>query len=187
MEVPNDLKFLWKNRLEPKIQFWVPLQYIYELIGDQIPNFPWTLHWNQKYLKSQDTNSVSLHLKLLPLTFSRRQEQYPRKSIDSLDNRCPWLDWQVILKVTGLYLLHLHQKCTWPLNIGILVFQGGFFLRSHLGHVGVMWPTQGCFLDLANLQNQDGGLANRTKLTNTAKTMNPKLTRQGGFSELYFF
>ena len=122
VEVPNDLKFLWKNRLEPKIQFWVPLQYIYELIGDQIPNFPLTLHWNQKYLKSQDTNSVSLHLKLLPLTFSRRQEQYPRKSIDSLDNRCPWLDWQVILKVTGLYLLHLHQKYTWPLSIGIFSF-----------------------------------------------------------------
>ena len=101
-KLQNDLKFLWKNRLEPKIQFWVPLQHIYELIGDQIPNFPLTLHWNQKYLKSQDTNSVSLHLKLLPLTFSRRQEQCPRKSIDSLDNRCPWLDWQVILKVTGL-------------------------------------------------------------------------------------
>ena len=42
------------------------------------------------------------------------------------------------------------------------------------------------FLDLANFTNQNGGLANRTKLTNTAKTMNPKLTRQGGFSELYF-
>ena len=127
VEVQNDLEFLWKDRLEPKIQFWVPLQYIYELIGDQIPNFPLTLHWNQKYLESQDTNSVSLHLKFLPLTFPRRQEQYPRKSIDSLDNRCPWLDWQVILKVTGLYLLHLYQKCTWPLNVGILTFQGGFF------------------------------------------------------------
>ena len=34
VEVQNDLKFLWKERLEPKIQFWVPLQYIYELIGD---------------------------------------------------------------------------------------------------------------------------------------------------------
>ena len=150
VEVWYDLKFLWKNRLETKIQFWVPLQCIYELIGDQIPNFPLTLHWNQKYLKSQDTNSVSLHLKLLPLTFSRRQEQYPRKSIDSLDNRCPWLDWQVILKVTSLYLLNLYQKCTWPLNIGIFSFLRWLFLRSHLGHVGVMWPTQGWFLDLAN-------------------------------------
>ena len=50
------------------------------------------------------------------------------------------------------------------------------------GHV----TNTGIFLDLANFTNQDGGLANRTKLTNTAKTINPKLTRQGGFSELYF-
>ena len=34
VEVWYDLKFLWKDRLGPKIQFWVPLQYIYELIGD---------------------------------------------------------------------------------------------------------------------------------------------------------
>ena len=115
-------------------------------LGDQIPNFPLTLHWNQKYLKSQDTNSVSLHLKLLPLTFPRRQKQCLRKSIDSLDNRCPWLDWQVILKVTGLYLLHLHQKCTWPTNIVNLNFSRWLFLGSHLGHVEVMWPAQGCFL-----------------------------------------
>ena len=155
-------------------------------LGIKYQIFLLTLHWNQKYLKSQDTNSVSLHLKLLPLTFSRRQEQYPRKSIDSLDNRCPWLDWQVILKVTSLYLLHLHQKCTWPLNIGILFFKVAFSKKPSWPY-GVMWSTQGCFLDLANFTNQDGGLANRTKLTNTAKTMNPKLTRQGGFSELYFF
>ena len=69
VEVWYDLKFLWKDRLEPKIQFWVPLQYIYELTGDQIPNFLLTLHWNQKYLKSQDTNSVNLHLKLGPWPF----------------------------------------------------------------------------------------------------------------------
>ena len=189
VEVPNDLKFLWKNRLEPKIQFRVPLQYIYELIGDQIPNFPLTLHWNYKYLKSQDTNSVSLHLKLLPLTFSRRQEQYPRKSIDSLDNGCPWLDWQVILKVTGLYLLHLHQKCTWPLNIGIFscFFLRWLFLRSHLGHVGVMWPTQSYFLDLANFTNQDGGLANRTKLTNTAKNHESKTNQTRGVFWILLF
>ena len=148
VEVWYDLKFLWKDRLEPKIQFWVPLQYIYELTGDQIPNFPLTLHWNQKYPKSQDTNSVSLHLKLLALTFPRRQEQCLRKSIDFLDNRCPWLDWQVILKVTGLYLLHLHQKCTWPTNMVNLNFSRWLFLGSHLGHVEVMWPAQGCFLTL---------------------------------------
>ena len=39
---------------------------------------------------------------------------------------------------------------------------------------------------LSQFTDQNGGLANRTKLTNTAKTMDPKLTRQGGFSELYF-
>ena len=160
--------------------------HIYELIGDQIPNFPLTLHWNQKYLKSQDTNSVSLHLKSLPLTFPRRQEQYPRKSIDSLDNRCPWLDWQVILKVTGLYLLHLYQKCTWPFNIGIYLFKMAFSKKPS-------WPcgshvtSTGLFSGLSQFTNQDGGLANRTKLTNTTNTMNPKLTRQGGFSGLYFF
>ena len=131
-----------------------------------------TLHWNQKYLKSQDTNSVSLHLKLLPLTFPRRQEQCLTKSIDFLDNRCPWLDWQVILKVTGLYLLHLYQKYTWPTNMVNLNFSRWLFLGSHLGHVEVMWSAQGCFL-LCQIRNQNGGLANRTKLTNTAKTIDP--------------
>ena len=51
--------------------------------------FPLTLHWNQKYQKAQVTIPVSLHLKLLSLTFPRRQEQCLRKSIDILDNRCP--------------------------------------------------------------------------------------------------
>ena len=123
-------------------------------LGIKYQIFHWLLHWNQKYLKSQDTNSVSLHLKFLPLTFPRRQEQCPRKSVDSLDNRCPWLDWQVILKVTGLYLLHLYQKCTWPLKYGDFSFSRWLFLGSHLGHVEVMWPAQGYFLDLDNLQTK---------------------------------
>ena len=39
---------------------------------------------------------------------------------------------------------------------------------------------------LSQFTNQDGGLANRTKLTNTAKIMNPKLSRQGGFLDFTF-
>ena len=42
------------------------------------------------------------------------------------------------------------------------------------------------FFGLSQFTKQDGGLANRTKLTNTAKIINPRLTRQGGFSGLYF-
>ena len=111
-----------------------------------------TLHWNQKYLKSQDTNSGSLHLKFLPLTFPRRQEQCLRKSIDFLDNRSPWLDWQVILKVTGLYLLHLYQKCTWPIyKYSEFEFFKVTFSRKPSwpcwGHV----TSTGLFFDLAKL------------------------------------
>ena len=40
---------------------------------------------------------------------------------------------------------------------------------------------------LSQITDQNGGLANKTKLTNTAKKKDPKLTRQGGVSELYFF
>ena len=40
---------------------------------------------------------------------------------------------------------------------------------------------------LSQFTNQDGGLANRTKLTKSAKTMNPKLTRQGGFLNSTFY
>ena len=122
MEVWYDLKFLWWNRLGPKNQFLVPLQHIYELIGDQIPTFPLTLHWNQNYQKAQVTISVNLHLKLLSLNFPRRQKQCPRSLIDSLDNRCPWLDWQMTLKLKVHFVPKMHRKCTWPKKCGDFEF-----------------------------------------------------------------
>ena len=123
VEIWYDLKFLWKDRLGRKSQFWVPLQHIYELIGHYIPIFPLTLHWNQKYQKAQVTISVNLHLKPLSLTFPRRQEQCPRNSIDSLNNRCPWLNWQMILKWHVHFVPKMHWKCTWPKNMVILNFE----------------------------------------------------------------
>ena len=42
------------------------------------------------------------------------------------------------------------------------------------------------FLDLANLQTKMVDLPIEPNLPTQQKTMNPKLTRQGGFSELYF-
>ena len=129
-------------------------------------NFHW-LHWNQKYQKVQVAVSVSLHLRLLSLDFSRRQEQCLRKSIDILDNRCPWLDWQYI-EVTGALCtlnalkMYFDQKC------GGFEFFNVPFTKKPSGHVEVMWPAQGCFW-LCQIENQNGGLANRTNLTNTAR------------------
>ena len=128
--------------------------------------------WNQKYQKAQVKIYVNLHLKLLSLTFPRIQEQCPRKSIDSLDNRCPWLDWQMILKWHVHFVPKMHWKCTWPkiwwfwiLNSHLVrILQG-----SHFGCVEVMWPAHGCFYLFCHWKNHDGGLANRTNLTNTAK------------------
>ena len=82
---------------------------------------------------------------------SMRQEQCLRKSIDFLDNRCPWLDWQVILKVTGLYLLHLYQKCTWPTNMVNLNFSRLTLSRKPSWPCGGHVPAQGCFFYLAKL------------------------------------
>ena len=62
-----ELKFLWKARLGPKIQNWVPMQwfsYCCELTWGQIPILPLTLHWNQKYKNLQATISLHLHLRL---------------------------------------------------------------------------------------------------------------------------
>ena len=146
-----------------------------------------TLHWNQKYLKSQDTNFVSLHLKLLLLTFPRRQKQCLRKSIDFLDNRCPWLDWQVILKVTGLYLLAPAPKMHLTKKYGEFEFFKVTFSRKPSWPCGGHVTSTGLFFYFAKIRNQNGGLANRTKLTNMAKNTDQKLTRQGGFSELYLF
>ena len=42
------------------------------------------------------------------------------------------------------------------------------------------------FFGLSQFTDQNGGLANRTKLTNTAKNIDPKLTRQGGFLNFTF-
>ena len=50
------------------------------------------------------------------------------------------------------------------------------------GHV----TSTGLFLDLANLQTKMVDLPIEPNLTNTAKIMNPKLTRQGGFLDFTF-
>ena len=135
---------------------------------EQNTNFPLTLHWNQKYQKVQVTISVSLHLKLLSLTFPRRQEQCLRKSIDFLDNRCPWLDWQLILKWQVHFVPKMHWKCTLTKNVVNLNLARWLLQGSHIGHVQVMWPVQSCFL-LCQIENQNGGLTNRTNLINTAR------------------
>ena len=143
VEVWYDLKFLWRNRYGPKHQFWVSLQHIYELIGDQIPKFPLTLHWNQKYQKAQVTISVNLYLKPLSLTFPRRQKQCPRKTIAALDliDRWSWND-----------MCTLYLKCTdnaLDQKYGDFEFQiatlSEFYKKAIFGHVEVIWPEQGCF------------------------------------------
>ena len=140
------MKFLWMIRLGPKNSNWVSNAMLFLLLWAHLgtnTNFTIDFALKSEIQKSSSYNFCSLALEICVLDLFNETRTMPWESLltpwtkDVLDNDLETSSALCTKNALRLYLTRILQNLNlakWP------------FLGSHLGHVEVMWPAQGCFL-----------------------------------------